>query len=119
MNKREMLAIQPNLADDKLVPDFKIKSEVFISYFDAQCTPFKNASALQKFKYRTDESLNSFTINENDIFLIINNLNADKVHGWDSISKRMILLFGKEINLPLLLLFKSMLDEGIFADGRK
>ena len=91
MNKREMPAIPPNLADDKLVPDFKIKSEIFISHFHAQCTPFKNASALLKFKYRTDKSLNSFTINENDIFLIIKNLNADKVHGWDNISKRMIL----------------------------
>ena len=72
-----------------------------------------------KFKYRTDKSLNSFTINENDIFLIIKNLNADKAHGWDNISVRIIQLCGKETILPLQLLFKSMLEEGIFPDDWK
>ena len=56
---------------------------------------------ITKFKYRTDKRLNSFTINENDIFLIIKNLNADKAHSWDNISIRMIQLCGKEKVLPL------------------
>ena len=60
--------------------DSELFSELFNSHFAAQCTPVKNASTLPKFKYRTDKRLNSFTINENDIFLIIKNLNADKVH---------------------------------------
>ena len=114
-----MPVIPPNLADGKLVSGFKIKTELFNSHFAAQCTPVKNASALPKFKYRTDKRLNSFTINENDIFLIIKNLNADKAHGWDNISIRMIQLFGKEIFLPLQLLFKSILEEGIFPDDWK
>ena len=59
-----MSAIPPTLADGKLVSDFKIKTELFNSHFAAQCTPVKNASALPKFKYRTDKRLNSFTINE-------------------------------------------------------
>ena len=90
-----MSAIPPTLADGKLVSDFKIKTELFNSHFAVQCTPVKNASALPKFKYRTDKRLNSFTINENDIFLIIKNLNADKAHGWDNISIRMIQLCEK------------------------
>ena len=114
LNKRKMPAIPPILADGKLVSDFKIKSELFNSHFAAQCTPVKNASKLLKFKYRTDKRLNSFTIDENDIFLIIKNLNADKAHGWDNISIRMIQLCGKEIILPLQLLFKTKLEEGIF-----
>ena len=101
-----MPAIPPILADGKLVSDFKIKSELFYFHFPAQCTPVKNASTLAKFKYRTDKLLNSFTINENDIFLFIKNLNADKGQGWDNISTRMIQLCGKEKNLSLQLLYK-------------
>ena len=66
-----MPAIPPILADGKLVSDFKIKSEPFNSHFDAKCTSFKNACTLPRIIYRTDKRLNSFTINENDIFLII------------------------------------------------
>ena len=76
-----MPAIPPILADGKLAYDFKIKFELFNCLFTAQCTPVKNASTLTKFKYRTDKRLNSFTINENYIFLITKNLNADKAHG--------------------------------------
>ena len=65
-----MSDIPPIPADGKLVSDFKIKSELN-SHFAAQCTPVKKASTLPKFKYRTDKRLNSFTIIENDIFLII------------------------------------------------
>ena len=106
LNRRKM---PPILADGKLVSDFKIKAELFNPHFAAQFALVKNASALPEFKYRTDKRLNSFTFNENDIFLIIKNLNADKAHGWYNISIRMIQFCGKEIILPLLLLFKSML----------
>ena len=70
----------PILTDGKLVSDLKMKSELFNSHFAVQCAPVKNANASPKFKYRTDKRLNSFTINENNIFLIIKNLNADKAH---------------------------------------
>ena len=50
-----MPSIPPILADGKLVSDFKIKFELFNSYFAAQCTPVKNASTLPKFKYRNDK----------------------------------------------------------------
>ena len=119
LNKRKMPAISPIPANTKLVSDFKIKSESFNSHFAGQCTPVKNASILPKFKYRTDKCLNSFTINENHIFLIIKNLNAGKAHRWDNISLRMILLCGKEIVLPLQPLFKLMLDEGISPEDWK
>ena len=55
LNRRKMPAIPAVLADGKLLFDFKIKTELFNSHFAAQCTPVKNASALPKFKYRTDK----------------------------------------------------------------
>ena len=114
-----MLVIPPILADGKLVSDFKTKSELFNSHFAAHFTPVKNASTLPKFIYRTYKRLTSFTINGNDIFLTIKNLNADKAHGWDNISIRMVQLCGKGIFLPLQLLFKSMLEKEIFLDDWK
>ena len=84
------------LADRKLVSDFKIKSELYNSHFATRCTPVKYASTLPKFKYRTDKHLNSIAVNENEIFLIVKNLNADKAHLWNNISIRVIQLFGKK-----------------------
>ena len=95
LNKKKTPAMPPILTDGKLVSDFK--SGIFNSHFAAQCTPVKNANVLPKFKYRTDKRLNSFTINENNIFLIIKNLNADKAHEWDNISIRLMQLCEKEI----------------------
>ena len=40
-------------------------------------------------------------------------------HGWYNISIRMIQFCGKEIVLPLELLFKSLLEEGIFPEDWK
>ena len=100
LNKRKMPAIQPIPAVGKLVSNFKIKSDLFNSHFASQCTAVKNASTLPKFKYRTDKRLNSFKFNENDIFLSIKNLNADKAH----VEKKV---------LPLQSFFKSLLVERI------
>ena len=76
----------------------------------------KNASTLPSLEYKTDERLNYFDINENEILSIIKNLNASKAHGWDKISIRMIKLCGKTIAIPLKLIFRSMLEECVFSD---
>ena len=65
-----MPAISGVLTDGSLVTDFKIKSELFNSHFAAQCTSAKNASTLLEFKYSNEKRLNSFAIDEDDIFLI-------------------------------------------------
>ena len=63
--------------------------------------------------------MKSFHINVNDLHLIIKNLNANKAHGWDDISIRMIQLCGKSIALPLKLPFKTILEEGTFTEDWK
>ena len=40
----------------------------------------------------------------------------DKAHGWDQLSIRMIETCGDSINFPLKLIFKSMINEGVFLD---
>ena len=77
----------------------------------------KNASTLPNFEYETDERLNYFEINENNILSIIKNLNASKAYEWDKILIRMIKLCGKTITIPLKLIFRSILEEGVFPDN--
>ena len=79
----------------------------------------KNASILPNLEYKTDERLNYFEINEDDILSIIKNLNASKAYRWDKISIRMIKLCSKTIAVPLKMIFRSMLEEGVFHDDWK
>ena len=49
--------------------------------------------------------------------VIVKNSNADEAHSRDNIYIRVIQLSGKEVLLPFKLLFKSMLEEGIFPEN--
>ena len=61
---------------------------------------------------RTDETLSSLNISDDDIFAIIKNLNPNKSHGWNNISIRMIKLCGKPIAYPLKLISEASLQGG-------
>ena len=119
LNNKNVPIIPPVLFEGKLISDFQEKDELFNNHFASQCSLVKNASALPNLEYKTDERLNYFEINENDILSIIKNLNASKAHGWDKISIRMIKLCGKTIAILLKLIFQSKLEEGVFPDDQK
>ena len=76
----------------------------------------QNSSSLPSFYLRTDETLSSLNINNDDIFAIIKNLNPNKFHRWDYISIRMIQLCGKSTVYPLRLIFEASLQGGEFPD---
>ena len=92
---------------------------MFNNYFASQCTPIKNGSKLPNFSYKTEKILTSFDIKDDDILSIIKNLNVDKAHGWDQLSIRMIKSCCDAITFQLKLIFKSMIDEGVFPDDWK
>ena len=91
---------------------------MFSNYFASKCTPIKNSSKLPNNSYKTKKILTSFDIKD-DILPIIKNLNVDKAHGWDQLSIRMIKTCGDAITFPLKLIFKSMINEGVFPDDWK
>ena len=117
MNKKKIPNIPRLLVNNKLVSGFHKKTELFNRHFAEQCTLVQNTSTLQVFNFKTNKRLKSFEINENDLLLIIKNLNANKAQGWDDISIRMMQACGKSIALPLKLLFKTILEEGIFPEN--
>ena len=76
-------------------------------------------SKLPNFSYKTEKILTSFDIKDDGILPITKNLNVDKAHGWDQLSIRMIKTCGDAITFPLKLIFKSMINEGVFPDDWK
>ena len=50
---------------------------------------------------------------------IIKTFDAEKTHGWDNISIKMIQICGNAIALPLILVFETALKEKKFPDIRK
>ena len=63
--------------------------------------------------------LTSFDIKDEDILPIIKNLNVNKAHGRDQLSTRMIKTCGGTITFPSTLIFKSMINEGVFPNDWK
>ena len=52
-------------------------------------------------------------------FRFIKNLNVDKTHGRDQLSFRIIKACGNSMSFPLKLIFKSMINEGVFPKDWK
>ena len=67
------------------------------------------------FAYKTENSLDSVDMKEEEIYLIIKNLIPNKAHRWNDISIRIIKLCGKSRGFPLKLLFQSSLEKGLFS----
>ena len=55
----------------------------------------------------------------NDYGKACKNLNVNKAHGWDQVSIRIIKACGNSIPFPLKLIFKSMINEGVFPEDWK
>ena len=119
LSNKKTPIIRPVLVNGELVSDFEQKANLFNNYFASQCTPIKNGRKLPNFSYKTEKILTSFDIKDDDILSIIKNLNVDKAHGWDQLSIRMIKTCGDAITFPLKLIFKSMINEGVFSDDWK
>ena len=92
----------------------KVKVKLFNNYFLDQCKPNNNDSTLPSFIQITPSNLVNITINQRLILDIIKNLNVNNAHGPDNISGRMIELCGENITLPLNIIFKNIIDTGIF-----
>ena len=115
LNNKKISAIPPLLVNGEIISNFSQKASIFNKFFASQCTPLQNSSSLPTFYLRTDETLSSLNINDDDIFAI-KNLNPDKSHDRDNISIRMIKLCGKSIAYPLKLIFEASLQGVEFPD---
>ena len=106
--------IPPLLISDKFVTSCKEKASLFNNFFVAQCQPIPNASVLPNFHLLTTAKLDTLEISNEQILNILNNLVANKAHDPDEISVNMIKLSGNSLCEPLKLIFRNILETGIF-----
>ena len=74
LNNKKIPIIPPVFYKGEPISDFWEKAELFNIHFFSQCSLVKNASTLPSLEYKTDERLNYFDINENEILSILKNL---------------------------------------------
>ena len=116
LNKFNIPRIPPILVAGKRITDCKEKVKLFNDYFLDQCRPITNNSTLPIFTPITHSSLHTIIINQRLTLNIIKNLNVNKARGPDKISGRMIELCGENITLPLTIIFKNIINTGIFPN---
>ena len=115
LNGKKIPCIPHLFHGDKYIVDFPEKSEIFNSFFDAQCSPISNESVLSsELPLRTDSTLSTCHFAKEDILGIINNLDPNKAHGHAEISIHMLNICGDSICRPLNIIFKICLRTGKF-----
>ena len=110
VNGKKIPIISPLLVNDK-----------FVTNFSASCQPLKNNSTLPKSNtYHAENRLNDITFDNEKLLKIIQSLDANKDHGYDGISIRMLKLSSPFIIIkPLSIIFQNCLKSGILPDDWK
>ena len=107
--------IPPILHGNKFITNCKEKAELFNSFFAKQCSILDTGSSLPPTMYKyTNRSIASISFSSEDIEKIINKLDANKSHGHDMISIRMLKICGKSICKPLSMIFQDCIENGIY-----
>ena len=71
LSNEKIPIISPVIVSGELVLGFKQKANIFNNHFASLCTPIKNRSKLPNFNHKTEKSLTSFDMKDDDILLII------------------------------------------------
>ena len=75
---------------------FQNQGKYFYVFFSKQCTPLANGSKIPENQvYLANSSINSILFSDNLVIKLIRNLNVNKVHVHDDISKRMTEMCGE------------------------
>ena len=120
LNNKKIPLIPPLFYENCFITDFKVKAELFNSFFSNQCSLLKNCSKLPKnLRYVTDKRLRTINFRADNIEKIIASPNPNKSHSHDNISIRMLKIYGDTICKPLELIFKQVLTTGVFPSEWK
>ena len=120
LNNKNISLIPPLYHQGDFITNFKIKAELFNYFFARQCSLIKNDSKLPShLNYKTDNRLLTVNFSIDDIAKILQNLDPNKVHGYNKISIRMLQLCGNSICKPLELIFQQAMESGSFPSERQ
>ena len=108
VNGKKIPIIPPLLVNDNFITNFLEKANLFNEFFSKQCQPLQNNSTLPKSNtYHTENRLNDITFDNEKLLKIIQSLDANKAHGYDGISIRMLKLGSPSIIKPLSIIFQN------------
>ena len=120
LNNKKIPLIPPLYHQGGFITNFKVKAELFNSFFASQCSLIKNDSKLPSYlNYKTENRLSTVNFSIDDIAKILQNLDPNKAHGHDKISIRMLQLCGNSICKPLELIFQQAMESGSFPSEWK
>ena len=119
MNKTRAPKIPPILDKGTFIIDCREKAKLFNEFFSKQCTLIINDSVLPNFQYVTEARINSIIIKKEDILSLIRGLNPNKATGSDDISGQMLLICDESAVLPLMIIFRNILESSIYPDQWK
>ena len=89
LNNKKIPCVPPLSHQNWYVTDFKVKAEIFNSFFAEPCSLVNNFP--RHFQKRTDNFISSISFSSSDIARIIRDLDLNKAHhGPDMISIRML-----------------------------
>ena len=119
LNKCRVPRIPPIFSNNTLIINCVEKSQCFNKFSLSHCKTNANNSALPAFSYLTDSRLGNIQITDNELKSIIISLNPNKTHGCDSVSIQMLQLCAEFIPFPLSIIFRNIVNTGIFPDQWK
>ena len=101
---------------NKLIPDFREKTELFNSFFSNQCSLITNSIVFHAdYELFTDESLSNVTFTDINIGRIVRGLDTNKAHCYGMISTRMVKFCSDFICKPLGVFFRAFLEHEVFS----
>ena len=90
----------------QFVTDFRAKVDIFNDIFGKQCSLIENSSSVpNESVVLTNDKFTNLEICKEEILKIIRSLNANKAHGFDGISIRILQICDESICKPLTIIF--------------
>ena len=84
LNNKKIPLIPPLYHQGGFITNFKVKAELFNSFFASQCSLIKNDSKLPSYlNYKTENRLSTVNFSIDDIAKILQNLDPNKAHSHE------------------------------------
>ena len=120
VNGKKVPIIPILLVNDKFITNVLENANLFYKFFCKQYQPLQNNTSVPKCNtHHTEIRLNNIFFDYKKLLKIIGLLDANKAHGFDGISIRMLKLSSVSIIKPLSIMFQHCLKSGTFPDDWK
>ena len=93
------------------------KAECLNSYYTSISIVPSDTPDLLPFQLKTNATLDTFEISEQEVYDIISSLNVNKVSGPNVMSYKLLKSVAGAVTKPLTILFNRLINDGRFPDS--